>query len=114
MTAPEITEPPAPPETTTASPASLHQPWRAAVALAELLVGAGAVWLAFYCWSLAPVGVTTVLGDGTRLDSTDYIGHWQAAAIGLGTVAAVLLLDAIRHTVLAVRARPLKSKGANT
>jgi hypothetical protein len=107
MTTPEVTEEPV------AVPAvrgSLHEPWRALVALAELLVAGGAIWLAFWCWSHSAVTVTTVLGDGTRLDSTDYVGHWQAAAIALGTVAAALVLDEVRQIVLAVRVRPRRAK----
>jgi hypothetical protein len=34
----------------------------------------------------------------------------MAGAIGLGTVAALLLLDAIRQVVLAVRARPKRGR----
>jgi hypothetical protein len=104
VTTPEIAEEPAaavPPPTD----GSLHKPWRALVALGELLVAGGAIWLAFWCWSYSRVRVTTVLSDGTRLDSTNYTGHWQAAAIVLGTVAAVLVLDALRQLVLAVRVR---------
>ncbi len=105
MTAPEVVEEPA------AAPAkrgSLHEPWRALVALAELLVAGGAIWLGFGCWSRGVVTVTTVLSDGTRLDSTHYIGHWLSAAIALGTLAGVLVLDAVRQIVLAVRTRPLR------
>jgi hypothetical protein len=103
VTTPEVAEEPAagvPP-----TRGSLHRPWRALVALGELLVAGGAIWLAFWCWSYSAVRVTTVLSDGTRLDSTNYTGHWQAAAIALGTVAAVLVLDALRQLVLAVRVR---------
>ncbi len=113
MTAPEVVEeeePAAPP----AIRGSLHEPWRALVALAELLVAGGAVWLAFGSWSRGVVTVTTVLGDGTRLDSTNYVGHWQAAAISLGTVAAVLAIDAVRQIVLAVRVRRKAKHGSHS
>jgi hypothetical protein len=113
VTASEVTEESAaavPPATR----GSLHEPWRALVALAELLVAGGAIWLAFWCWSRGVVAVTTVLGDGTRLESTNYVGHWQAAAIALGTVAAVLVLDALRQIVLAVRVRAKGKHGAHS
>jgi hypothetical protein len=105
VTVPEVVEEPV----TAVPPAkrgSLHEPWRALVALAELLVAGGAIWLAFGCWSRGVVTVTTVLSDGTRLDSTDYVGYWQAAAIALGTLAGVLVLDVVRQIALAVRVRP--------
>lgn len=82
----------------------LHRPRRAIIAGVEAVVAAAAVWFAFVCW---PKGVHTIsmtLNDGTVLTSTRYVGSWMAAAIGLGTLAALLLLDAARETLLAVRA----------
>jgi hypothetical protein len=46
-----------------------------------------------------------VLDNGNRLQSTRYLGYWAAAAIVLGAVAGVLVLDALRQLVLAVRIR---------
>lgn len=103
MTAVEETEElVAPPPTETRG---LNRPWRAVVALVEVAVAAGAVWAAFWAW---PRGVVTIsmTVDGTVLDSTRFVGSWMAAAIGFGTVAALLVVDAIRQTTLAVRARP--------
>lgn len=104
MTAPEATEElVAPPPT---EPAQLNHPWRALVALAELLVAGGAVWAAFYCWPRGVATITERYPDGLELVSTRFVGSWMAAAIGLGTLAAILVLDALRQTVLAARTRP--------
>ena len=110
MTAAEITEEPLAPEVPPAPPRGLNQPWRGLVALAELVAAGLVLWAAFWCWSKADSTVTLVLGDGTELKSTRSIGHWMAAAIALGTVSAVLVLDALRQIVLAVRARPLRNR----
>jgi hypothetical protein len=84
----------------------LNQPWRGLVALAELIVAGLVLWAAFWCWSRAGSTITLVLGDGTELRSTRSVGHWMAAAIALGSVTGVLVLDALRQIVLAVRVRP--------
>jgi hypothetical protein len=87
-------------------PGGLHRPWRALVALAELIGAAAAIWGAFLCWPRGVATITLVLDDGTRLVSTRYFGNWMAAAIALGTVAALLVLDAVRQVILAVRTTP--------
>lgn len=89
----------------------LNRPWRAVVAVLEVVLAVAAVVAAFWCW---PRGVHTITMDvdGTELVSQRFSGNWMAAAIGFGTLAALLVLDAIRQTVLAVRARPRRVKGA--
>ena len=97
----------APPPT---EPGRLNEPWRAVVALVELLLAGVAVWFAFDLW---PRGVATIVEhypDGVVLESTRYVGSWMAAAIGLGTVAALLVVDAVRQVALAVRTRPKRRK----
>jgi hypothetical protein len=84
-------------------PGGLHKPWRALVALAELIGAGFAVWGAFLLWPRGVATITLVLDDGTQLVSTRYFGNWMAAAIGLGTVAGLLVLDVLRQTILAVR-----------
>lgn len=83
----------------------LHRPWRAVVALVEVVLAAVAIWVAFPLWSMGVKTLTVTAGDGAVLTSTRYIGSWIAAAIGLGLVSALLLTDAVREVVLAVRAR---------
>jgi hypothetical protein len=91
-------------------PGGLHRPVRAMVALTELVVAGLAVWGAFWAWPQGFATISTVVTDGVVLDSQRVSGNWLATAILFGTVAAVLVLDALRQTVLAVRARPRKVK----
>jgi hypothetical protein len=97
----------APPPT---EPGRLNKPWRALVALAEVLLAGVAVWFAFDLWPRGVATIVTTLTDGRVLESTRYVGSWMAAAIGLGTLAALLVLDAIRQVALAVRTRPKRRK----
>jgi hypothetical protein len=108
VTAPQATETVvAPPPTV---PARLHRPGRALVALAELLVAGAAVWAAFWAWPRGFATITTVIADGTALDSQRVYGNWLAAAIGFGLIAALLLVDATRQVLLAVRTKPRRAK----
>lgn len=84
----------------------LHQPWRALVALAELIGAGVAVWGAFALWDHGIRPVILLLNDGSRLEAVRHDGGWLALAIVLGTTAIVLVLDAIRQLVLGVRTRP--------
>lgn len=84
----------------------LNEPWRAYVALAELVVAGVAVWFAFDLWPRGIAKIVEHYPDGIVLESTRWVGSWMALAILLGTVAAVLVIDAGRQVVLAVRARP--------
>jgi hypothetical protein len=93
----------APPPT---EPGTLNKPWRAYVALAELVVAGVAVWFAFDFWPRGIARIVERYPDGIVLESTRFIGSWMALAILLGTVAAVLVVDAVRQVALAVRARP--------
>jgi hypothetical protein len=87
-------------------PDRLHRPRRAIVAVVELLVAGGAVVAAFWAWPKGFATIVTVAGDGTRLLSERTYGNWLGGAIGFGALAALLVLDAIRQLVLAVRVRP--------
>lgn len=108
MSAPATEESAAAPTGSDMPPAAagLHRPWRALVALVEVLVAAAAMWAAYRCWPRGIASVTLELEDGSRLESTRYFGNWMGLAILLGTVAALLVLDAVRQVLLAVRARP--------
>ncbi|MBB2933656.1 hypothetical protein FHX82_000676 [Amycolatopsis bartoniae] len=83
----------------------LHQPRRALVAAVEVVLAAVAIWGAFPLWHHAVRTLTTNLDDGVVLTSTRLLGDWVAASIGLGLVAALLLVDAVREVLLAVRAK---------
>ncbi|EHR48841.1 hypothetical protein SacmaDRAFT_0540 [Saccharomonospora marina XMU15] len=83
----------------------LHEPKRLLVAVAEL-VGAGlAVWGALACWSAAIGTLTVRLDDGTVLVSRTYEGNLVGLAVTLTTVAALLVVDAARQSVLGLRPR---------
>lgn len=97
----------APPPT---EPGRLNKPWRALVALVELLLAGVAVWFAFDLWPRGIAKIVEHYPDGIVLESTRYIGSWMAAAIGLGTVAGLLVVDAVRQLVLAVRTRQKRRK----
>jgi hypothetical protein len=107
VSSPQATELVAPPPT---EPGGLHRPVRAVVALAELAVAGVAVWGAFWAWPKGFATITTPVTDGVELDSQRVFGNWLALAILFGTVAAVLVVDALRQTILAARARPKRAK----
>lgn len=84
---------------------SVNRPWRAVVALVELILAAGASWAATWAWSHVVTHVTMRAEDGTALTSRIYDGPWTAAAIGFGLLAALLFVDLVRELMLAWRAR---------
>jgi hypothetical protein len=85
--------------------ARLHKPWRTLVAVVEVVLTVAAGWAAYACWHGGAAIVVTHTDDGATLESHRYFGGMLAAAIGLGTLAAILLVDAVRQLSLAVRAR---------
>jgi hypothetical protein len=91
-------------------PARLHKPWRILVAVVEVVLAVAAGWGAYACWHGGKAVVVTLSGDGALLESHRYFGGLLAGAIGLGTVAAILLVDAVRQLTLALRARHRSAK----
>jgi len=86
--------------------ARLNQPWRGLVAAGELLLAAAAVIVGVLCWHRGVTTMVTPLGPGQPpLVSTIFYADWMASAIGLVLVAAVLVLDAVRQALLAIRTR---------
>jgi hypothetical protein len=84
----------------------LNQPYRGFIAAGELVLATVAVIVGALCWHRGVVTMVTPLGGGRPpLVSTMFHGSWQSGAIGLATVAALLLLDAIRQLALAIRTR---------
>jgi hypothetical protein len=84
----------------------LNQPWRGLVAVGEVVVAVVAVVFGVVCWHNGITTMVTPLGNGQPpLVSTIFLGNWMAAGIGLVVVAAFLVLDALRQTLLAVRTR---------
>jgi hypothetical protein len=105
VTAPHATVAPPPAEA-----GRLNRPGRAVIALAELVCAGFAVWGAFWAWPRGFATITTVISNGTELDSQRISGNWLAAAIGFGTLAGVLVLDSLRQLLLAVRAKPKRAR----
>lgn len=96
-----------------ATPARLHRPWRWLIAVVEVVLVVLAVLVAFRFWSLGVRTLTVTLSNGMVLTSTRFIGSWMAGAIGLGAVAAILLVDALRQVLLAVRIKHRRRRGGS-
>ncbi|MEU4764976.1 hypothetical protein AB0H12_17130 [Actinosynnema sp. NPDC023794] len=92
------------PEPEPGAPA-LHQPKRALIAVGEVVLVALLVVFAVWCWNRGVVHYSYPVPDHPPLESTRFRGNWIGASVGLVTIAGVLLLDAVRQTVLAVRTR---------
>lgn len=87
-------------------PRRLNQPWRGFVAAGEVVVAVAAVLLAVASWRHGVEHLSTPLADGRPpLRSTIYSGNWMSIGVGLVTVGAFLVLDALRQTALAIRTR---------
>lgn len=86
---------------------ALNQPWRAAVAVAELVLAGLVLWFATSVWV---DGVSTITLSPGDIEVTQLHGNLIAAAIGLGAVAALLVLDAVRQLMLALRTRSKSRK----
>jgi len=94
------------PEDVARSRTRLNQPMRAMVGLVELVLAAATVLLGVWCWHHASIGFVYPIGSGQPpLSSTRLLGNWAGAAVGLCTVAGLLVLDALRQFLLAARAR---------
>ncbi|MDQ2582686.1 hypothetical protein [Saccharothrix yanglingensis] len=97
-------------EPDTAGP-RLNQPRRAFAAVGEVVLAVLLVALAVWCWQRGILRYGYPVPDGPPLESTRMKGNWVGAAAGLVLVAGVLLLDAVRQTVLAVRTRAPERDG---
>jgi hypothetical protein len=85
----------------------LNRPVRWFIAAVEVAFVVGLAFLAAWAWSRATVPVR--LPDYENPAIPDVVerqsGPWTAAAVGLGLLAALLLMDAARQAVLAARLR---------
>lgn len=89
----------------------LGEPWRFAVAGAELLVVAALVLLTWWAWGRGtvlvdvpgPVGASGEQGAVQQV--TRSAGDWQATSIGAAAAAGLVLLDLCRQLWLAPRSR---------
>ncbi|GAA3003561.1 hypothetical protein [Actinokineospora diospyrosa] len=85
-------------------PGRLDQPRRAVLAVGELVLVGLLVWAALWCYDRGTVPLSRV-AERPDLDFQHYAGNWIGTSIAAATLAAVLLLDAGRQLVLAVRTR---------
>ncbi|HWC80937.1 MAG TPA: hypothetical protein VG756_13340 [Pseudonocardiaceae bacterium] len=86
-------------------PAGLSQPWRGLVALGEVVLAAVAVIVGILCWHRGFTQIVTPVSGQQPLVSTVQYGNWASGAVGLVVLAGLLVLDAGRQTLLAVRTR---------
>ena len=96
---------PAWPQEDELSEGRVNRPWRAMVALVEVVLAGAAGWAATWAWSHVVTTVTFDIAGEQELSSRLFSGPWAAAAIGFGLLAALLLVDAFRELTLAIRAR---------
>ncbi|MFR9731426.1 hypothetical protein ACL03H_19545 [Saccharopolyspora sp. MS10] len=81
--------------------AGLAQPWRAAVAAAEVVLVVALLAAAWWCWNRAQVRVDVPGATGLPMSSTRWSGSWVALAVAAPTLGGLLLVDAVRQLVLA-------------
>ncbi|SDP87154.1 hypothetical protein SAMN04487905_11165 [Actinopolyspora xinjiangensis] len=81
----------------------LHQPWRLAVAGAEVLVAALLIALAFPAWENSVVRIELPEAAGGAVVSR-MLGSWVTLSVLAVTLGGLLLIDASRQLVLGVRA----------
>ncbi|WP_436492565.1 hypothetical protein [Actinokineospora sp. HUAS TT18] len=83
---------------------SVNQPRRALVAVAEVVAAGLLGWLAVWLWGQG-VDVVGVVRDRPELVVDRFQGQWIGASIAVGALGLILVLDALRQLVLAVRSR---------
>ncbi|HVK22205.1 MAG TPA: hypothetical protein VM677_12685 [Actinokineospora sp.] len=83
---------------------TVNQPRRAIVAVALVVAAALLGWLAVWMWGkgVDPIGMVRGRPD---LVVDRFHGQWVAGAVAVAVVALILVLDAVRQLVLAVRSR---------
>ncbi|WP_245780072.1 hypothetical protein [Actinopolyspora lacussalsi] len=84
-------------------PRRLHQPWRLVVFGVEVLLAAVLIALAFPAWENSVVRIELPDASGGTVVSR-MLGSWVALAVLAVTVGGLLLIDALRHLALGVRA----------
>ena len=104
MTAPALTDEAEPAPELSSAP-NLHQPKRALIAVVEVVLIVLLAFAAHWCWQRGIQRFSYPMDGRPPLVATRYHGNWIGGSIALATVAGVLLLDAVRQTVLAVRTK---------
>ncbi|MFD5824256.1 hypothetical protein [Lentzea sp. NPDC060358] len=106
-----VTEPETFVDETAEEPAGpgLHQPKRWLVAAGEVVAVVLLVIAAVWCWNRGVVRLEYPVDGREPLISTRLHGNWLGTAAAAVTLAVVLVLDAVRQVLLAVRTRPQKA-----
>jgi hypothetical protein len=104
VTAPALTEEAEPAPQPSAEP-GLHQPKRALIAVVEVVLVVLLAFAAQWCWQRGIQRFSYPVDGRPPLVATRYHGNWIGGSIALATIAGILLLDAVRQTVLAVRTK---------
>ncbi|SFD93811.1 hypothetical protein SAMN04487819_105218 [Actinopolyspora alba] len=81
----------------------MHQPWRLVVFGVEVLLAAVLIALAFPAWENSVVRIELPDASGGTVVSR-MLGSWVALAVLAVTTGGLLLIDALRHLALGVRA----------
>ncbi len=92
---------------------ALHQPRRALIAAGEVVAVVALALVAVWAWNRGITKLAYPIDGREPLISTRYHGNWLGTAVAAVTVAAILLLDAVRQVVLAARTRPGKAADAD-
>jgi hypothetical protein len=84
----------------------LNRPARWLIAAAEVAAAGALAVLTVWAWRRAMIPVELPEFDNPAIPRyvSRMSGPWAAAAVGAATVAGLLVLDAVRHAVLALRA----------
>jgi hypothetical protein len=83
---------------------TLHQPWRLFRVLGDVVLAVLAVLAAVWFWQRGVVVIHYPASDGLpATDSSRYLGNWLTGAVGLGAVAGLFVVDALRQLVLGLR-----------
>lgn len=90
--------------------AGLNRPYRWVIVGVEVVLTAALVVTAVLLWRDVHYHIAYTAESGRKLLSTRMRGDLAGACIGLCLIAAFVLLDAIRQTVLAMRARHRKAE----
>lgn len=88
----------------------LAQPWRAVVAAVELVLAVALVVAAWWLWDRSQLVVEVPGATGLPMHSTRIFGDRAALGIAAPTLAAVLLVDAVRQLMLAWAVRRSRAR----
>ena len=86
------------------SGARLNQPWRAALVGLELIATIALVLFALWAWRRGLVTIDMPRPGGAQGEVTRFVGSWLTGAVGAVALGGLLVIDAVRQLVLALRA----------